>query len=79
MWKKLTLWILSAVIAVAVGRFLILVATAYGLPSWFAAPEPSAPMFAALFGLILIGVAGADIVRYFVRAGVRSPGWVRRR
>ena len=68
MWKKGTLWVIAIGIAALVWQFLVVVAKTYGLPSSALTPQNLFPMF----GLVLIGVGGADIVRYFIRAAIRT-------
>ena len=67
MWKRGTLWVIALGIAAIVCWFLVVVAKTYGLPSSAMTPQTLLPMF----GLVLVGVGGADIVRYFINAGIR--------
>jgi len=72
MLKKAILWMLAAVTTVGIVQFLIVLARTYGLPPAPAGAEVSPQSWIAMFGFVLISVGGADIVRYFVKAGIRS-------
>ena len=73
--EETTLWVMAAGIAASAVQFLVFVARTYGLPSSALTPQT---LF-AMFGLVLVCVGAADIIRYFVVAGIRVEGSVQRR
>ena len=71
MWKKALLWMFAAVTAAGFGLFLASVAKTYGLPPAAAVWQLTPETVTVMFVFVLIGVGGADIVRYFLKAGIR--------
>ena len=71
MWKKGILWAIAVGIAAGVWQLLVFVATTYNLPPLSPGSSLTPQALFPMFALVLFGVAGADLVRFFIRAGMR--------
>jgi hypothetical protein len=72
MLKKTLLGTFAAGTATGVVMFLHQIARQFAVAEWLRDGQPSVPAVAGMFAIVLIGVGGADLVRFFVKAATRS-------
>ena len=70
--KKTMLGTLAAGTLTGVVVFLLQIVRQFAVADWVSSGQPTAPAAAAAFAAVLIGVGGADLARFFVRAATRS-------
>lgn len=72
MLRKTILGTFAAGAATGVVMFLHQIARQFAVTEWLHGGQPSVPAVAGMFAIVLIGVGGADLVRFFVKAATRS-------
>jgi len=72
MLKKTILGTLAAGTVTGVAMFITKIAQHFAIGDWASTGQPTGPAMAAAFAVVLIGVGGADLARFFVRAATRS-------
>lgn len=70
--KKTILGTLAAGTVTGVAIFTTKVAQHFAVGDWVSTGQPTGPAMAAAFAVILIGVGGADLTRFFIKAAKRS-------
>lgn len=70
--KKTFLGTLAAGTVTGVVMFTTKVAQHFAVGDMVSTGQPTGPAMAAAFAVVLIGVGGADIARFFVKAAKRS-------
>jgi hypothetical protein len=72
MLRRTILGTLAAGTVTGTAMFVHQVARQFAVADWLQNGQPSAPAAVGMFAVILIGVAGADLVRYLVKVATRS-------
>ena len=72
MWRKTLLGTLAAGTVTGTVMFLNQVVRQFAVADWVRDAQPSAPAMVGMFAVVLIAVAGADFVRFLVKAAKRS-------
>ena len=72
MLKKTILGMLAAGTVTGTVMFLRQIVREFALADWVSSGQPTMAALAVTFGIVLIGVGSADLVRFFVRAATRS-------
>ena len=72
MLKKTLFGTFAAGAATGIGMFLHQMVRQFAVVEWVRDGQPSVPAVAGTFAIVLIGVGGADLVRFFVKAATRS-------
>jgi hypothetical protein len=72
MLRKTTLGTLAAGTVTGTVVFLNQVVRQFGIGEWLHNGQPSLPAVAGMFAVVLVAVAGADLVRSLVRVAARS-------
>ena len=72
MLRKTILGTLAAGTVTGMAMFLELVVRQFAVGEWLHHGQPSPPAMVGMFAVVLIAVAGADFVRFLVKAAKRS-------
>jgi hypothetical protein len=72
MLRKTILGTLAAGTVTASAMFLHQVVRQFAVTDWLQNGQPSLPAIGGMFAAVLIGVGGADLVRFFVKVAARS-------